>query len=497
VTSLPAGASPAIDSCAGMIAGQALKAYGIIAPEQKRWLDLEDLQQEGMLAALLAERSFVTGRGTKYSTWLFPALRNQMSRVISPLVQRKRDIAPGHLLELDAPLETKEGSLGLELPAPTETGPESCLAEKAIVRMCTHLGGQAMALVVGGLLTGHLCRGHHRQAWFADVFPEIRSAARLEGVGVEDVATVLRDDFRRKKVLTSLANSDTIGLDTDIDIRVLECVECAGQFPLSALRDGRFVVETSTCRRCYKALQKSSPAKSCFGKFKSPTTEGYSEADAECRLHCRDRRVCRQYASKPRERTTIMVDELEDNEITELEDADFEGVDQETEEKPKAKPAKKAEKAPKPAKAAKPAKADKPVKAKAPAKEEDAPPPEVGPRWPYKAGSALRTCFQMCYKGCKQKDLIDLLNRTGHKSTVPLMLRNMRHNFYEREITDRFPTHDWKLNEEGGRFKIFAVKYLGKDKAPKAEKPAAKPEPEKKAAKKAKKADKPAKKAKK
>src|ERR1035438_4605171 len=52
------GISEEIDSCAGLITQSANRTYRRIAPEHKRWIDPEDILQDGLLAAVLSQKKY-------------------------------------------------------------------------------------------------------------------------------------------------------------------------------------------------------------------------------------------------------------------------------------------------------------------------------------------------------------------------------------------------------------------------------------------------------
>jgi hypothetical protein len=261
---------------------------------------------------------------------------------------------------------------------------------------------------------------------------------------------------------------------------VLECVECKGRLPLSAIANDRYIIGTMTCRICYDKMQEDQSK--CFGK-------SYDPKATECRLHCSDREVCGDYLKGKQKMTDV---DLEDVDFDGIEDEDDSVTEVEEEETPapKAKtpgkglkastPTPKAKKeatkvtktAPKvvakavpakavPTKAATKAAPKATVKA-APAKAkkeatagnlEGAPKDWAFPRLPHKAGSMMQRLWLMLYKGCTfeaAKKFVESENRDW-----PLMLRVMRRAIYP------MTPFDWELDEEGGRLKITNVKFLG------------------------------------
>ena len=103
-------------------------------------------------------------------------------------------------------------------------------------------------------------------------------------------------------------------------------------------------------------------------------------------------------------------------------------------------------------------------KAKRDVEEEDElPVPSGMVRWPFKRGSVMRYIFQTMYKGCNAKELEKEIEKTGHN--WKFMLSVMRTGIGGRGSNK---THTFKLNEDGGRYKISNVKYIGEpiEKAP-------------------------------
>jgi hypothetical protein len=310
------------------------------------------------------------------------------------------------------------------------------------------------------------------------IFSEIALVAHQQRVGIETLKTLFMEEKSRKKALERLGEFVTIGMGKEMEARILECVRCTGRFSLLDVKSGRYVVETLTCRTCHKQMQKAPVTESCFGKEKTSTTEGYSEADVECRLHCRDRKVCRQFIQKG----NTMPDEKDP-----LEGVDLDAVDATAAAVAKKKTAKAA---PKKEAAAKKAKAEKAEKLKKTAAAEKAPKepakekkvstprqvkektedeidrdkflakhPECGPRLPHKNGSTMQYCFRQALEGVKAAKLQKEIEELGYSWGIMLMV--LRRGF----TGEKRQTHTWKLNEEGGYFKLENVKYVGTRKA--------------------------------
>lgn len=287
-----------VESCTGLIVKQANKAYNRLSQDHKRWVDPEDLIQDGRLAAVqlvvgrkakmlpdgtvdLATGPHYTNKlGTKYSTYLYTGLDWYLDKnYYTPMRQQKRTI--GNLVELDAPLPDRESTIQVASSEPIQ---DTALdAVMAFVTLCQSLEAKAVIWLTAGLLFGKSRSGY-------PVIPAIRQAVTVTGVQYDQLKILIKSPLARTKVLTMLEKDATIDLGTEADSRVLECSECEGQFSLIAIRQGRFFPESMTCRTCYRKLQTAPVEKSCFGKIKTTEHEGFSTDDPECRLHCIDRR---------------------------------------------------------------------------------------------------------------------------------------------------------------------------------------------------------------
>lgn len=138
---------------------------------------------------------------------------------------------------------------------------------------------------------------------------------------------------------------------------------------------------------------------------------------------------------------------------------------------------------------AKPAKAEsaKPKKAAAEkAAESDIPTPPKGvPVWPWRQGTAMQYIFMAIYfaeGGMTPKKFDSLFaqadKKTGtkagplHTTNRDFMLKVMRSGVNSSSWHGgSVLTHTWKFSEEGGRYRIYDVKYVGKAKEPTPEKP--------------------------
>jgi hypothetical protein len=160
----------------------------------------------------------------------------------------------------------------------------------------------------------------------------------------------------------------------------------------------------------------------------------------------------------------------------------------------KAKKLKKAEKAEeKPVKVGKSAKTEKteekPVKAEKAAKKEKEPevdpdpaPKEYGGVWPFRPGSVMLYCFRACVEGISKSafkkmftpegDLVGYYSEDGEGNVIlkgkalaakmesahDFMLARMKRGVPGRRQDG--PSHSWKWTEEGGRYRIYDVRYL-------------------------------------
>lgn len=452
------GISSNIDSCGGMIVKQAAVTYHTrISAHHRRWVDPEDIVQDGLVAALETERhKFKKGHGTKFSTFLYRRLNWQMSRIADGLRRQKRSL-PG-LVELDAPVPGSEDDKPVEIADGQALHSDKINCIQSFITLCRSVSQPAIVVLIRGFL-------------FADSRPatpeicvEIGQVAARLGIGINDLSMLRHaiaghDDTFRKKLLTLISKEVMMVTGTEELIRCLECTECGGKFSIAAIRDGRFFVSSMCCRHCHKKMQKAPVTESCFGKPKTSKREGFSESDVECRLLCQDKEACRQFSRSGK---------MSDKKTKGVDDVDFSKVEGKAKAKaakvaPKAKSvekkAAKSEKAPKVKKAPKEIEWDKGAY---PFNPNEAPPKETGVvEWPYKRGSTMLSVFMHMLKGVDKKKIQAAVEAQG--STWKQMYAIMK-RFEHRE-------HTWKLNEEGARYQIFDVKFRGGKKA--AEKKAA------------------------
>lgn len=469
------GISPNIDSCAGLVAKLALRSYSRLSAEHRRWLDPEDLIQEAYISAHQADLTHVPGAGQKYSTRAFTAIDWGLKHVHTGLGRSMRRAV--ELVELD-------GTTGKQYADATAVLPvDGTSAFKALVATIIRLGPVEVAqaastYLVAGLLLGVTSRTT------PEVVELLGRAGREAGVSYQEIRNCATDEKTRKKVLLWASEAVIMNLGAENKLRCLVCVRCDGRFTLAALREGRFSLDTSMCRACYREMADS--GQSCFAKE-------FSTNAVECRLHCPDRQHCRSFTPKDHTHMStakgttktkskpVVADELEglDSELAAVDTAAAKTT------KPKkvsaevkaGKSAKAKAGKSKPAKA-KPAKAVKPVEAKTAAEPKTKKPPvvdeagpaELGGVWPWRAGSVMRFCFRQCYEGTgvshKKFESFFEKGAQAHGYKADYMLKKMRTGLAGK--TEK--THSWRLNEEGGRYKIYDARYLlGKKAKPAAD----------------------------
>lgn len=266
--------------------------------------------QEGLIAACEAEDRYIGANtyvlrqtqreyATKFSTYLHRVLQSRYNDGFhKKLNQEKRRTAP--LLEIDAPInaDTTASTADLIQDQSVEVQAEHCfqLAHQ-FVRLCGALTGDAIEFLIGGLLGGVVTVGLRATATVA-VLTEVRHVIERLGLTYDELLGLTKSAKARQIALTMLAGGVMIVSGLDMQARVLECIECRGQFALEDVKGGRFHAETMTCGKCYRRMQGLEPAISCFGKLKTDEHQGYSEKDIECRLHCMDRKACKQHLNK-------------------------------------------------------------------------------------------------------------------------------------------------------------------------------------------------------
>lgn len=467
------GISTKVDSCAGLISQAAFRAHQSLKPEHKRWIDAEDMLQDALLEAVQAEKRYKESAPAKYSTYLHRGLFYCLRKNYYDRFQlQKRNAAA--IIEIDAP-KYDDGPIYEVVdrrPVVEVQVTQIKRAVNALEAFCRAVSPATCMVTVRGLLFGETInleqkvvaggRGYggvtgRKMERLGDLVSR-ESAVAVQKLGIqwEDFGVFAGSEKSRKMALIQLLRSGIIG-STDTDARLLECIGCSGRFTLSDVRDGRFTVLTMTCRVCYQEMAED-PGR-CFGKTKTTDQEGYSDKDVECRLHCLDRKVCGKFTLTKGDKVmakkavkeakgSAAVEELDDVEFDEVEDV----APVKAEKKPKGKSGK--------ADKAKAVTAEKPEKAKAKkaVKEEDVPEDVV--EWPYRAGSLMRWIWQSFYNGIKRSEFESQLTQNGHKPEKWITWMRRGANGLKKGRA----THTWKVNEEGGRFKLHAVKYVG-DKA--------------------------------
>ncbi len=509
------GISEEIDSCVGLIQNRANAAYNRVASEHKRWIDPDDLIQDGLIEALEAASKYDTTRGTKFSTYLFKGLQFQFDHVYhGPLRCAKRS-APS-IIELDAPIG-EDGSKR-ELPSYDKVAVEEHLAVDAFVLLILEVSPPAAILLIHGML----CKGStlpgggaaSLKGWSAQgkrpdselrLLDEIRKTALDHNIGFDDLFTISADEKISKMALKSVAGFVSIGLDQEVaDARLLECVRCQGRMFLSDIKAKRYDVDTMTCRTCLDEMSEST--KTCFGK-----PDAFDPESIDCSSRCSDRAACQHYIQqrtltmktqigKAAAKAATALDEIEDLDLTDIDAEDTldaaedttvpadeeeelapEVAEDDEEEvvpakaakattkkvvapKAAAPAAKKATSAPKAAAAPAKAKAAKPATVKKEKVDADPAPADVGV-YPFKQGSMMRDIFKWAYQGIKIATLEKRVLERGNKVKIA---RDVLAGGVAGcgAINGTAPaTHTWTLSEEGGVLKITKLRYYPNGKA--------------------------------
>lgn len=482
------GITPLIDSCKGLIAQKTLRAHSHLSAAHKRWIDPADLLQEGLLAAFEAQKGYRKGNGAKYSTWLYRKLGWHISHVATALGYQKRAT---RIVEIDAPIGY-EDEVHMDLPDPTSGRQGQQMdVEATFMTLLRSVSHTARVVLIRGFLF------HDARLLTPGVATELRRMARWHRIDMASLQAIGQSENIRKKLLTIVAKESSLKPGTEEGLKLLSCInpECKGHFSLGDVREGRFFVATMTCRTCYLALAKREATKSCFGKVKNRDHEGYSVDDSECRLHCADRKVCVQFIQiQGKEGTNVAKEETAVLEGVE----DLDKIDEKAEKKAKKKA--KAEVAEKPAKKAKAAPVEEEEDEKPAKKEKKEKKPHsllvAHPELkvlPYRDGSLFLWLFIQLHtpEGVKPSELCKRIVKLGAvddgktpEQKLSALMKQMR--VFEHA------NHTWKVSEEGGRYKIFDVKYKkNADKrdaeptAKKADKQVEKPAKKEKASKKA------------
>ena len=442
------GISPLVDSVGGMIAQTAYRTHARMSKEHQRWLDVDDLVQEGLIVAHITEtEEFEQGRGSKYSTYLHLPLQWNMKKRLAALTQHKRRAL---LVELDAPIEqADEDSTTRELPTPATQG-EDADCVRSFITLCRAVRGirqeqkgywpgvpdPAVDVLIRGFVFGDITKAN------AEICQQIGVIARRLSIDPQKLCRFRQDENLRKKVLTALSETIIMGSGTEQSLRILECVSCRGLLTIDDIRNRRYFVSSMMCYKCHREQQKDPD--SCFGKVKTKKREGYSKRDVECQIHCPDRKVCRQFTTK------------KEHHMSEEKTADLKGVDLEGVKSAKGK------KTVKKLKGKGKVKGEKKNKvAKVKKEDPDGPAPaEFGGVWPFKANSQRRFFFNaMATKTGMKKSKFEAECKEGQQNSAAI-LKTLRRQSGKHG-------HTWKFDESGDFFRIYNVKHTGKKKASK------------------------------
>src|SRR5215471_12629066 len=304
--------SERISGCAAMIKQHAYRVHSAIPAEHRRWIDKADVVQEGYIAALEAESKYDPSKGSKYSSFCYNALTFHFSHEFVGRLSRQKRTMSYEMPDGRRRVRSEYAMVEIDaLPAPGEIADTKdslsptveANAVNSFTTLCGDISPKALVWFVGTIMSNSRSwdrvvplSGTKSQEWIN----ELKNAAAKHNIRYNDVQTMMKSDAAQKLALITLARNSSIGLGTEMDARVLQCIDCQGRFALAAIRSGRYIAETMTCRSCYQKMREKEPAESCFGKIKTSDHEGYSEQDVECSLHCKDRKVCRQFISEER-----------------------------------------------------------------------------------------------------------------------------------------------------------------------------------------------------
>ena len=493
------GVSKRIDGCRGMLAQAVMRTHRRIGAGHRRWIDEEDLYQETLIKALAAEAKYNPEGGAKFSTFLFRSANWVLNRLAKEL---KAEADAGPPVELDASLPSGNSTVGEQMSGNTELLPEELNCIQSFVSLCRSVSDKAVAVLVRGFLFSDLIYST------PELCAEIARAATKLRIGVADFALLSNGAKKNVRVRNELltAVSKHVMLESGTEeamLRCLKCVECTGEFSLAAIRDGRFYVGPMTCRACFHRLR-NNPV-TCFGK---PGGIGFSAEDVNCSTHCLDKQACKEMsmgevpvniedvdfsaeekvvaatmkkAAKPVKEVPVEAAPVRTRvEATKAAPAKVMKDKSKPVEKQKASVSVKAKAAPAKAASIKAAKdKPKPVEKQtvpeekaAKAVEKDVydekyfpldsynPPADVV-EWPYRLGSVYLAMFMHLYKGVSKAEFEKMF-----KGTLIA-----EHRWASRMKGWRNPGphrkgHTWKLDEEGGRLRIYDVKYFGASAAP-------------------------------
>jgi|GEM_PF-5300292 len=493
-------ASHSIDSCAGLIALKASKTYRGISPENKRWVDLEDVMQEGLLEAWRAEQHFDPSHNVKYSTYLFRGLDMAYSATYHiPFRQQKRVL--NGLVEMDSPTATGKT---FDLPSDGANQEQVQSAVSEFMAVCRAVDADAVAFLLQFVLDDGKFRGHIRRRDAAAV-DQIRRACSRLGVSRETFQFIHVNAAAKKQVLNEMKNLASSQSDPSM-VNILECGQCRTKFSMADVKAGLYVITSLLCSDCLKKMKDSDADLTCFGKRKEvinnrTVIEGFSEDDVECRLHCRDRVACKIYSERGKSMSKSAVDELEDVDFGDIDvDEDVQQELDDVDERPaksksskkdakaakskkqsKAKPEKAAKAKPEKAAKAKPEKAAKTAaksakkeaktkstrKSKSTAKidpkaaKDRIQLDEEGRDLPFKASSMMRYALVQALKpgGADEKSLEKFVVGKGFnwKFQRAVLLSGKSGDSSLRPYPS---THTWKVEQKDGRIRVWDVKRV-------------------------------------
>jgi DNA-directed RNA polymerase specialized sigma24 family protein len=293
--------SPAVDSCARLIYQKAQKTYARIPTENRRYIDFEDVLQEGLIAAWKAEKTFDKRKKAKFSTYLFTGLDMVYSGLLSPLRQKKR--CSNGMEELDAPAVSEISSDYTQQTAVyadiLTDGVASSLTQQAAVSSLLAVFGVADPEVQYLLL--EVASGNWRfNVRHSKLVRRLRRLSRWHHATEHDYNLLSDNADVKAQVIEGMSRLTNIEV---ADSRLLLCGECGKLFSLTDVRAGRYVASSLACAACLTKLQGEPVNSTCFGKRKvvqdgRTLRQGFSESNAACRLHCRDRVACKNYAAR-------------------------------------------------------------------------------------------------------------------------------------------------------------------------------------------------------
>ena len=474
---LTTGVSPEIDSCAGLIKKRAAWSYRLLRSADKRWMDEDDVLQDNLVMAVEALGTHSKRKGQKYSTHLYNRI-NWGSGHMALSLGRKKRRANG-LVELDAPIPGDSEHF-FELPDHTarktlDAGVDAADRVSAFRRLVVAVQSGVTPKPAQYEAVEHLVRvllfGHRTRTPDPTISSLLAAAAQQAQIKFVDLKGLSEDGRSQKELLQWAAGCAIMGMGAENKLRCLECIRCRGKFTLTDVREGIYYLEPGVCRSCYKFMQ-ADPG-TCFGKVHSKAQEGFQATDTACRLHCPDREVCRTIA-KRRKRVGEKAAVLDDKLAKGLDKLDAPA--KATSEKSAKSGNKKVNEK----------KAEKPAAAKAKAEEADQYPPapkSIGGVWPFRDGTAMRYCFYTLFTtegGLTPKAFANLFRKADKAAGLksgPLVGAN--HDFMLKVMKSGVNcsswhggsvlTHGWKFSEEGGRYRIYDVKFLGKAKEAKAD----------------------------